>query len=322
MDTDVLSTVVDTHANALSRDPITLPIPPTALVLSFDVEEHHRIEAAVKLSISPADQAEYARRMERTTRDLVELLASRSIRATFYIVGQIAETHPQLVRAIADAGHEVASHSHAHENVNRLDPDRFRMDVRESKDALEQATGRAVIGYRAPTFSITRRSAWAIDILAEEGYRYDTSIFPVRHDRYGVIDAPRTPFVVHGASHSLIELPPLTWRKWGQNLPVAGGGYFRLFPLACMQAGIHQMMSMPETMPRIAMLYFHPWEFDMDQPRLSLGRISGWRTYVGIRHSRARLKQLIAGQSFRTAAEVVRDLETMRESLPEFRLEG
>jgi polysaccharide deacetylase family protein (PEP-CTERM system associated) len=152
-------------------------------------------------------------------------------RATFFIVGQIARHQPSLVRAIHQAGHEVASHSWDHRSVRRLTPAAFREDVRQSKDALEQVTGEAVRGYRAPTFSILRKTAWALDVLAELGMEYDSSIYPVRHDRYGVHAAPRGPFMARGFQHAIVELPPATLRLFSMNLPMGGGGYFRMFPL-------------------------------------------------------------------------------------------
>src|SRR5487761_1158885 len=165
------------------------------LILSFDVEEHFRIEAASKLDVEPALQSHYSDRLEPSTRWLLDRLGEFEQRATFFVVGEIARQQPKLVRAIRQAGHEVASHSWDHRSVHRLTPATFREDVRKSMDALEQATGEAVRGYRAPTFSILRETAWAIDVLAELGLDYDSSIYPVRHDRYGVPAAPRGPFL-------------------------------------------------------------------------------------------------------------------------------
>jgi polysaccharide deacetylase family protein (PEP-CTERM system associated) len=287
----------------------------TAYVVSFDVEEHHRIEAAAKLTVTPERQREYAARMDATTRRLLDQLAAAGVHATFFIVGEIATTHPELVRAIHAAGHEVGSHSWDHRRVHRFDPKSFREDLLRSKDALEQITGAKVSGFRAPTFSVMRNTAWAIDVLAECGFEYDSSIFPVRHDRYGIPDAPRTPFVALGAEREILELPPLTYRVAGMNLPVAGGGYFRLFPPAVMHAGLRQA---GRTTPNVAMLYFHPWEFDPDQPRLPLGRLSRWRTYVGVGKTTDRLSRLLGRYPFRRAIDAVRDLRM--ESLPRFRV--
>lgn len=252
---------------------------------TFDIEEHDRIEAAAGLVTSPERRAGYAARMETQTRWLLEALAVVGARATFFIVGEIARCHPGLVRDIAAAGHEVGCHSWDHRRIHRFTPDTFRDDLRRACDALADAAGRAVVGFRAPTFSLMKETAWAVDVLAEEGLRYDSSIFPVRHDRYGVPAAPRRPFVVRGPALAMLELPPATLRLAGYNLPAAGGGYFRLFPPAIMRAAIRRLDP--------AVLYFHPWEFDADQPRLPLGRASKLRTYVGIRKSRDRLTRLL-----------------------------
>ena len=169
---------------------------PSPVVLSFDVEEHHRIEAAVGLEVDPVLRGEYRQRMNRVTEWILELLAERKILATFFIVGQIAGTNARLVRTIHEAGHEVASHGWDHRRINLLNPRGFKEDLRMSKEALEQASGAAVLGYRAPTFSLVRQTAWALDVLGEMGLLYDSSIYPVRHDRYGIPDAPRGS--VHG----------------------------------------------------------------------------------------------------------------------------
>jgi polysaccharide deacetylase family protein (PEP-CTERM system associated) len=285
-------------------------------VVSFDVEEHHRIEAAADLTISVSRQREYASRMEVATYQLLDQLAAVGVLATFYIVGDIAASRPRLVRAIHAAGHEVGSHSWDHSRIHHFNPSSFREDLMRSKDALEQVTGERVCGFRAPTFSVVRATAWAVDVLAECGFEYDSSIFPVHHDRYGIPDAPRGPFVAVGAERELLELPPLTYRVAGCNLPVAGGGYFRLFPPALMRAGLRQASR--GTGPSVAMLYFHPWEFDADQPRLPLGRFSKWRTYVGIGKTTDRLQGLLGGYPFRRAIDVVRDLRT--DDLPRFRM--
>ena len=290
------------------------------VVLSFDVEEHDRIEAAVGLSVSAGRRREYADRMAAATHRLLDQLAAAgNVPATFYVVGQIAETHPRLVRAIADAGHEIGSHSHSHTRVHRLTPRTFREDLRRSVDALQQVTGRAVFGFRAPTFSVTRATDWAVDVLVEAGLRYDSSVFPVRHDRYGVPDAPRHPFWLEGESGRILELPLLTLRLMGRNVPVAGGGYFRLFPPALMRAGLRQL---PADAPAVGMLYFHPWEFDPGQPRLPLGRVSRWRTYVGIGKTTGRLDELLTRYRgrFRRAIDVAEVLEDQADRLPRFRL--
>ncbi|MFM8271250.1 MAG: XrtA system polysaccharide deacetylase [Gemmata sp.] len=289
-----------------------------ANVVSFDVEEHHRIEAAAALACSAELKADYAARMETATRRLLDQLAAARVAATFYVVGEIARTHPKLVRDIHAAGHEVGSHSWDHRRVHRFTPKGFCDDARASKDALEQANGAPVFGFRAPTFSVMRETGWAIDALADCGFEYDSSIFPVRHDRYGVPDAPRGPFIAQGPARELLELPPLTYRVAGFNLPVAGGGYFRLFPPAVMRAGLRQAARGEG--PQVGMLYFHPWEFDPTQPRLPLGRLSRWRTYVGIGKTTARLARLLASFPFTRAIDAARALKASGADLPRFKL--
>jgi len=288
-------------------------------VASFDIEEHHRIEAAAKLTCSPEMKAEYARRMEYVTRQLLDHLAAAGVKATCYVVGEIARTHPSLVRDIHAAGHEVGSHSWDHRRVHRFTPETFRADLKASKEALEDVTGAAVVGFRAPTFSVVRETAWAIDALADCGFEYDSSIFPVRHDRYGISDAPRGPFIAVGQSREILELPPLTYRIAGFNLPVAGGGYFRLFPPGVMRAGLRQAAHTASLgTPSVAMLYFHPWEFDPDQPRLPLGRFARWRTYVGMSRTTSRLKSLLQGFAFTRAIDAVNAIRASGVALPRF----
>jgi polysaccharide deacetylase family protein (PEP-CTERM system associated) len=287
------------------------------VVLSFDVEEHHRIEAAAHLACPPELQARYAGRTDETTRWLLDVLAEKNARATFFVVGPLAKSHPALVRKMVEAGHEVASHSWAHRRAHRFTPASFREDILASKDALEQASGAAVFGYRAPTFSIMRETAWAIDVLVELGFRYDSSVFPVHHDRYGVPEAPRTPFLVRGYSGEILELPATTLRMFGQNLPVAGGGYFRLFPLFLMEHGIRQLAALPQS---AAVLYFHPWEFDPEQPKLPLSGMSKFRTYVGIGRSRRRLKRLLSRHHFVRMMDVAAEFDNRRDDLPRFPL--
>jgi polysaccharide deacetylase family protein (PEP-CTERM system associated) len=284
---------------------------------TFDIEPHDRIEAAADLDCPPGLRADYARRMEACTRWLLDVLAEHHCRGTFFVVGTIAVSHPRLVRDIAAAGHEVGCHSWDHRRVHRFTPEEFRDDVRRAVDALEQAARVPVVGFRAPTFSVTRETGWAIDVLAEEGIRYDSSVFPVRHDRYGVPDAPRFPYRVHGPRRDLLEFPPATFGLGRANLPAAGGGYFRLFPPAVMRAAVAQAARHPTG---AAVLYFHPWEFDPGQPQLPLSRASRFRTYVVISRARARLRQLLARYGSRPLIEVADEME--QAELPAFRLAG
>jgi polysaccharide deacetylase family protein (PEP-CTERM system associated) len=287
-----------------------------AIVLSFDVEEHHRIEAAAKLELDPALKKVYVARLDSSTRFLLDQLGENGIKATFFVVGEIALSHPGLVRDIHRLGHEVASHGWDHRRVHRFTPQSFLMDLRRSKDALEQVTGAAVVGYRAPTFSIVRQTSWAIDVLGEAELLYDSSIYPVRHDRYGIHQAPRAPFLAQGKTSSILEIPPATLRMLGVNVPVGGGGYFRLLPLWVMEQALRQ--SLRDCRPRVAMIYFHPWEFDPDQPRLPLRPLNRFRTYVGLKKTRNRLAQLLHRYTFSRAMDLVPMLNAS--PLPSFRV--
>jgi polysaccharide deacetylase family protein (PEP-CTERM system associated) len=295
-----LANVPKSSQVALSR-----PAGAPRLILSFDVEEHYRIEAAAGLDVDSGLRSHYRERLDASTRWLLDCLGEREIRATFFIVGEIARHNPGLVRAIHRAGHEIASHSWDHRRVHHFSPQAFRDDLLRCKVALEQVTGQAVVGFRAPTFSIVRETAWALDVLAESGFLYDSSIYPVWHDRYGVPGAPRVPFWAHGLRGKILELPPATWRVLGTNIPVGGGGYFRLLPLFFMNRSIAQLGQIE---PRVIMLYFHPWEFDPDQARLPVKKLNGVRTYTGLRSSRKKLARLLTGHSFVRACDTAADL--------------
>jgi polysaccharide deacetylase family protein (PEP-CTERM system associated) len=304
--------------------PTTLPRPAATetasaqVILSFDVEEHFRIEAAAGMAIDPAFKTHCCERLDSSTRWLLDQLERAEVQATFFIVGEIARHNPALVRAVHRAGHEIASHGWDHRRVLEMTPATFREDIRQSKDALEQVIGKEVVGYRAPTFSIMRETAWALDVLAEAGCAYDSSIYPVRHDRYGVPGAPRGPFMAKGQEREILELPPATLRLFGVNAPMGGGGYFRLFPLWMTRWALRQTQRCCQ--PAVAMLYFHPWEFDMEQKRLPLGRMSGFRTYVGIGRTRQRLDSLLGRQDFARAIDVATQLAPKLGSLATFAL--
>lgn len=283
------------------------------IILSFDVEDHCRIEAAAGLRLTPELEAVSAGRVEPSTRWILDQLERVGVRATFFIVGTTARREPALVRAIHRAGHEVASHGWDHRRILGMDVQTFREDVRRSKDTLEQVIGAPVVGYRAPTFSVVRQTGWALDVLAELGMLYDSSIYPVLHDRYGIPGAPRGPFLARGREREILELPPATLRFGGSNVPVGGGGSFRLLPLFVMERALVQLRRTVE--PNVAMLYFHPWEFDPGQPRLPLGRLSRFRTYAGTSRSQGRLRRLLSRHCFARAVDVVRALGRQRQNL-------
>ncbi len=274
---------------------------PVINAMSIDVEEYFHASALERVA-PRADWEGLPSRVVPTTRRLLELFAARGVRATFFVLGWVAERHPALVRDIASAGHEIASHGYWHQIVYSLTPDAFREDVRRSKGVLEAITGHAVTGYRAPSFSITRQSLWALDVLVEEGYRYDASIFPVRHDRYGIPDAPRHPYVLTRPAGSVREVPPSTVRVAGQNLAVAGGGYFRLLPYGWTRAGL-SWLNRREGRP--AIFYLHPWEVDAQQPRLPVGWSTRIRHYGNLARTETRLARLLDEFRFAPVADVL-----------------
>jgi polysaccharide deacetylase family protein (PEP-CTERM system associated) len=287
-------------------------------ILSFDVEDHHVIAAAARLDIDPELKERCRVRVQPATEWILDQLAERGIKATFFILGEIARRSPNLIRSISAAGHEIADHGWGHQQLQHLTPESFRKDIRCSKDALEQASRSSVAGYRAPTFSIVNGTAWAIDILREEGYQYDSSIYPVRHDRYGVPGAPRGPFMARGHAERILELPPLTLRILGAKIPIGGGGTFRLLPLWMMRHGLRQVARSVE--PPVATLYFHPWELDPDQSQLPLGFLGRWRTYFGTGRSRRRLQTLLDQGTFVRAVDMAHKLGGEQSMLPEYRL--
>jgi polysaccharide deacetylase family protein (PEP-CTERM system associated) len=234
-------------------------------------------------------------RVCRNTDRILEILDERQVRATFFILGWVAERFPDLVRRIAKAGHEIASHGYAHRLVYDQTPAAFRDDVRHAKALLEATTGVPVMGFRAPSYSITPRALWALDVLIEEGYTYDTSIFPIHHDRYGIPLSARHPYWIHRRAGSILEIPGSTLRWNGMNLPIGGGGYFRLFPYGWTRWGISQL-NQEERRP--AVFYLHPWEIDPGQPRLQTSMLGRMRHYGHLDQTEARLRRLLSEFAF------------------------
>jgi polysaccharide deacetylase family protein (PEP-CTERM system associated) len=264
-----------------------------ANVLTVDVEEYyHGVEFSVALG--PEGPRRMPSRVVGETERLLDLLDEHDAQGTFFTLGSVADRYPRLVREIAARGHEIASHGWDHQLVGALGPQGFREDVRAAKRALEQACGRPVWGYRAPNYSIGRTTPWALTILYEEGHAYDSSIYPIAHDRYGFATAPRFPHAVPVGDGALWEVPIGTARLGGTNLPV-GGGYFRLLPEPLVSAAI---ASVNRIEGRPVVLYVHPWEFDPDQPRPPMGWVHRFRHYVGIAGAEDKLRALLRRFSF------------------------
>jgi polysaccharide deacetylase family protein (PEP-CTERM system associated) len=278
---------------------------PTPLLnaLTVDVEDYFHV-SAFQASVQRSEWASYESRVCRNTERLLHIFEQAGVHATFFVLGWVAERFPQLVRDIARAGHELASHSHEHQLVYDLSPDAFRADLRQARDVIENAAGARVCGYRAPSFSITSDSLWALDVLVEEGYLYDASIYPIRHDRYGIPDAPRHIHRLQRPGGSLWEIPGGTIRRAGVNLPVGGGGYFRLLPYTVTRAALHSLNNV-ERQP--AMVYLHPWEIDPGQPRIPASLTSRFRHYSNLSQTEKRLRRLLSDFRFGPIAEVLRE---------------
>ena len=241
--------------------------------------------------------------MVSSTERVLDLLDTHGVKATFFVLGEVGSAHPALVRRIANSGHEVACHSFHHTLVSSQSPAEFRSDVRCAKAVLEDLAGQPVVGYRAPSFSIGASERWAYAVLAEEGFRYDSSVYPILHDRYGDRVAPRFPYEIwRSGDQGLIEFPIGTVRLFGVNLPVGGGGYFRLLPGGLIEAGIRRVNA-KERKP--IMFYFHPWELDPEQPRPSMAWHRRFRHYVGQGRHEAKLAHLLRSASFGTVREVL-----------------
>jgi polysaccharide deacetylase family protein (PEP-CTERM system associated) len=263
-------------------------------VISVDVEDYFHAEAFADI-VERSRWDTYESRVESNTRRLLELFAELHVEGTFFILGWVAERFPGLVKQIADAGHELACHSYWHRLIYKLDAREFREDTYRAKQVIEQIAGAPIYGYRAPTYSIVTSSLWATEVLAELGFTYDSSIFPIHHERYGIPEAPRCPFLLHTKSGTLTEYPIATFRLWGKlNFPFGGGGYLRLLPWWYNRFGLSRAGA--EKLPVIA--YIHPWEIDPQQPRLNGRMTSRLRHYTNLGKTYGRLAKLLRGGSF------------------------
>jgi len=241
-------------------------------------------------------------RVERNVDLILDLLDQRGAKATFFTLGWVAERYPQLVRRIAEGGHEVASHGYSHERASAMTPKAFLADIALAKAVLEDIAGKKVTGYRAPSFSIGMQNLWAHDTIAEAGYVYSSSVYPVKHDHYGIPDAPRFPYLL---ASGLMEIPVTTMRLLGRNWPAGGGGYFRLLPYAVSR---WQIARVNRDDKRPAIFYFHPWEVDPDQPRVAEASAKArFRHYVNLSRTENRLKRLLGDFNWGRADEVFRN---------------
>jgi polysaccharide deacetylase family protein (PEP-CTERM system associated) len=313
-------------------------------ILTIDLEDYFMVSAFEDV-VKREDWENHESRIERNTYRLLDILNNPSrnpVRATFFCIGWVAERYPHLIREIRQLGHEIACHSYDHRRIYNTSPDEFREDIRKSRKILEDIVGEEVIGYRAPSYSITNKSRWAFEVLVEEGFRYDSSVFPIHHDLYGMPDAPRFPFIIsldgnsnvefsvlnfelgtaepqhsttaaplegitpHSALRTrnyLIEFPISTLKVFGQNLPISGGGYFRLFPYDLMKYGLKRINE-KEHKPFV--FYLHPWEIDPEQPRVyGLSSRSKFRHYVNLDKTEFKFKKLLSDFRFSTIRQLL-----------------
>jgi polysaccharide deacetylase family protein (PEP-CTERM system associated) len=270
----------------------------TRNVLTVDVEDYFHVSAFRRV-IPYRNWDRQTSRVERNTKKVLELLAEHHLRATFFILGWVAERHPSLVRAIQAAGHELGCHSYAHRMVYEQTPAEFRADTQRALSAIEDAAGTVVLAYRAPSFSITARSLWALEILLELGFTMDSSIFPTRNWLYGIPNAPRQPFRIRVNGNDLWEFPPATVRIGSWNIPATGGAYLRTLPPWFQALALKRMADGGDPI----LVYFHPWELDPDQPRIAARIGPKFYHYTGLRRTEARLRQLFSKLPFGTLSE-------------------
>ena len=274
---------------------------PITNAFTCDVEDYFQVSALAP-HFPRSDWDAVPCRVERNVDHILELMAQHQAQGTFFTLGWIAERFPQVVRRIAEAGHEVASHGYSHERASAMSREEFRDDIVRAKKLLEDLGGQEVTGYRAPSFSIGTGNLWAHDVIAEAGYRYSSSVYPVKHDHYGIPDAPRFPWRLE---NGLMEVPVTTVRRFGRNWPAGGGGFFRLLPYAVSRWQIREVNRADQ---RPAIFYFHPWEVDPEQPRVrEASAKTRFRHYVNLDRTADRLGQLLADFRWGRADQVFRN---------------
>jgi polysaccharide deacetylase family protein (PEP-CTERM system associated) len=271
--------------------------------LTFDIEDYYQVEA-FKPAIPFAEWSQYPSRIVANTQKITDILDEHKVKATFFILGWIAERFPDLVKRLVDDGHEIASHGYAHQLVYTQSRTAFEADLVKSLDILERISGTKIIGYRAPTYSIIKETFWALDILIQHHLLYDSSIFPIIHDRYGVPDGKRFPHTIQDVNgHTLLEFPLSTLRFWKWNVPVAGGGYLRLLPYQFFKFALHRLNLQQQP----GIIYLHPWELDPEQPRLANIPLSTrFRHYINLRSTATKLRKLLRDFEFAPIRDVLK----------------
>lgn len=272
--------------------------------LSFDLEDwfhNTHLEKYLNRSLWKT----YPPRAEENTEKILSLLRSKGVYATFFVLGQVAERHPDLIRKISEQGHEIATHGWSHTRAYQQTPQEFESELKQSIKLLESITGEKVLGHRAACFSITANTQWVIDVLMRNDLAYDSSIFPIMHDKYGMVSAPRFPYVLRQQEgKKLIEFPPSTCQFFGMNIPVAGGGYFRLYPYQLTRMFISNL----NRQGKPAIVYLHPPEFDTHQPELGIDPLNKFRIYIGVKGNFKKLKKLLGDFRFAPVKQVLNNL--------------
>jgi len=271
-------------------------------VLSVDVEDYFHV-AALARTIKVEDWPQISPRVVENTRRLLDLFDRHGVKATHFVLGWVAERFPDLVREIDSRGHEIASHGYSHQLVYDQTPELFFDETARSKEILENILGKEVVGYRAASYSITNKSLWALDILHDLGFKYDSSIFPIRHDRYGIPDAEPLPHKLKTPKgNDIVEFPLTTSNIFGIKVPAAGGGYFRLYPYAFSK----YLLSKVQRNNKPIVFYLHPWEIDHEQPKVKASALSTFRHYNNLHKCEQRLENLLEDFSFATMSEVLK----------------
>lgn len=278
--------------------------------MTVDVEDYYHVAAFAKV-IDPAEWDKWPSRVEANTDKLLQLFSDADIKITFFILGWVAERYPELVKRIRAQGHEIASHGYSHQLIYKQTPEVFRSETAKSKQILEDLGQMPVIGYRAASYSITRKSLWALDTLADLGFTWDSSIFPTRHDNYGIPGSPEEPYtIITRSGAQLTEFPLTTAKVLGQAIPAAGGGYFRQYPYV-LSRWLFERASLGQRKPQI--FYLHPWEIDPEQPRVpNASWFSNFRHYTNLQRCMPRLERMISDFKFGTISQSLGSVEISR----------
>jgi polysaccharide deacetylase family protein (PEP-CTERM system associated) len=281
-------------------------------VMTFDVEDYFHVQAFAD-RVDKREWANFPSRVEANTRRILEHLHLANRSGTFFVLGWVARKFPALIRSIADAGHEVACHSLEHRCVFKMTPGEFRDDTLKAKAAIEDACGQRIIGYRAPSFSITFDSKWALEILVELGFEYDSSIFPVKHPNYGMPKVPRFPFAIRTNAGTLVEFPLSTVQFGGLRSPLTGGAYMRILPYWYLRWGFGYLN---QTEGEPVCIYLHPWELDSSQPRMRSSFTSRLRHYIGLRQVERKLTHLLRDFDFQSMGAAIDDIQRRLPVIP------